>query len=596
MARAWEAGQRSVPEWGRPLLDADGIPDAAAEFLAASRPEDQDLALRRYEIIRPVLDGKMRACDIKELSVHTVKVLLRKYRAAERDLHCGYCGLIPQIHKRGNRTDRLTPEFNAIMEAVAAEVYEQPGRPTRQTAYTELFQRCDRIGLDLCSYKTYADYLNKREEARRKRKREGRRAEIASRPHLPGKASLLNKNGMGPSHLVHIDHTQLDTFLCLVLGYGRLSKTPLERPWLTLAICAWSHRVLGYYISFDPPSYMSCMMVMRHVVMRNKALCRVVMVDHGREFKSRAFSEFCASQKIDIRFRPKGEPRYGAPVERMFGTTNTQFLYALVGNTQNLRNPRGMSSEVDPRKHAVWTLPEFDARLWDYFFNCYENLPKEALSGMSPRQTFEAGLKDVGSYHPPRVDYTRHLYMMTLPPAKRGDATVTKNNGIQVDNIVYNSKELQPWKGKKVPVRVDPDDAGHVFVPFGGNSGWIECRSKHYPSLQGHSLKEVRLASAEIRAMAGKGGSTPRVRAGKLASLLSDARAHEEVERQRARDEARRKSSQVRVPGGAAPMDPESGKPPLESFDATDSGPSHGDPERSIPTWDDVPPPEEIDS
>ena len=54
--------------------------------------------------------------------------------------------------------------------------------------------------------------------------------------------------------------------------------------------------------------------------------------------------------------RPAQQPRYGSLIERLFGTTTTELLNQLRGNTQATKNVRQMTSEVDPRQHAVWTL------------------------------------------------------------------------------------------------------------------------------------------------------------------------------------------------------------------------------------------------
>src|SRR5437762_9048492 len=46
-------------------------------------------------------------------------------------------------------------------------------------------------------------------------------------------------------------------------------------------------------------------------------------------------------------------------IERLFGTTTTELLHQLSGNTQATKHPRQMTREVDPRRLAVWTLERF---------------------------------------------------------------------------------------------------------------------------------------------------------------------------------------------------------------------------------------------
>jgi putative transposase len=53
-------------------------------------------------------------------------------------------------------------------------------------------------------------------------------------------------------------------------------------------------------------------------------------------------------------------------IERIFGTTTSEFLNQLRGNTQANKAPRQITREVDPKRLAVWTLERFAARLNEY--------------------------------------------------------------------------------------------------------------------------------------------------------------------------------------------------------------------------------------
>ena len=64
--------------------------------------------------------------------------------------------------------------------------------------------------------------------------------------------------------------------------------------WLTIAVCAWSGVVLGYYLSFDSPSYASVMGLMRDVVRRHKRMPRLLVVDNAKEFLSDAMRKAVA--------------------------------------------------------------------------------------------------------------------------------------------------------------------------------------------------------------------------------------------------------------------------------------------------------------
>ena len=64
--------------------------------------------------------------------------------------------------------------------------------------------------------------------------------------------------------------------------------------------------------------------------------------------------------------RPPKPPHFGSVIERLFGTTTSEFLNQHRGNTQAVKEPRQMTREVDPKRLAVWTLERFAARLTEY--------------------------------------------------------------------------------------------------------------------------------------------------------------------------------------------------------------------------------------
>lgn len=56
--------------------------------------------------------------------------------------------------------------------------------------------------------------------------------------------------------------------------------------------------------------------------------------------------------------RPAAKARFGSVIERIFGTTNTEFFYNLRGNTQITKNVRVVTKSNNPKGQAVWTLDE----------------------------------------------------------------------------------------------------------------------------------------------------------------------------------------------------------------------------------------------
>ena len=71
------------------------------------------------------------------------------------------------------------------------------------------------------------------------------------------------RHGDRPLEIGHIDHTELDIeVVCSHTG------RPLGRPWMTILTDAFSRGGLSLYLTFDAPSYRSCMMILRDCVRR----------------------------------------------------------------------------------------------------------------------------------------------------------------------------------------------------------------------------------------------------------------------------------------------------------------------------------------
>jgi len=132
---------------------------------------------------------------------------------------------------------------------------------------------------------------------------------------------------------------------------------------MTLLILSHPRRIAAYYLTFDPPSYRSCLAVLRLCVKRYGRMPSAITVDGGPEFASVYFEQLLALYRVRKHQRPASEPRFGSPQERLFGSLQTEFLYHLLGNTQPTQRPRLMTKATDPRRQAVWTLPALTKRV-----------------------------------------------------------------------------------------------------------------------------------------------------------------------------------------------------------------------------------------
>jgi len=65
---------------------------------------------------------------------------------------------------------------------------------------------------------------------------------------------------------------------------------------------AFSRRVLAFSLTFDPPSYRACMMIIRECVARHNRLPQIFVVDGGAEFDSVYFETILATFRRKSRF------------------------------------------------------------------------------------------------------------------------------------------------------------------------------------------------------------------------------------------------------------------------------------------------------
>jgi len=361
-------------------------------------------------------------------------------------------------------------------------------------------------------------------------KRKGRRAAYRLEPSYWELTLTTPRHGDRPFHICHIDHTELDVELvCSSTGRN------LGRPWLTILIDAFSRRVSALFLSFDPPSYRACMMVLRECVRRHGRLPQVIVVDGGKEFESLYFETLLARYECTKKTRPPAQARFGSVCERIFGTTNTQLIYNLLGNTQITKEARVVTASVDPKGHAVWTLGRLHDRLCEWAYELYDTTVHPAL-GQSPRDCFVDGMARTGFRNHRVIRYDDAFRMMTFPSTTKGTALVSPGKGVKINHLFYWSSVFRDPTIEQtgVPIRYDPYDAGIAYAYVGNR--WVTCCSEQYAVFRGRSEREMMLATAELRKRLRHRSVNTQLTARKLADFVASIEAEEALLLQRLRD------------------------------------------------------------
>lgn len=448
-------------------------------------PEAAREADRRFRTLERFWNAK-----ILDVPYSTIRDWQRAYRKAEREGRPGITGLYPRAVGR-NKGPQLPEDVETIVLEKIEGFYETLDAPSKKALHDQINGACQAKGLDAPSYATVLARLKDRDRHNSDRARVGRKRAYKSKPFYWYLASDTPRHGERPWERAHIDHTELDVVLV-----DSETGLPLGRPWLTLLIDAYSRRILAYWITFDEPSYRSLMMVIRRCVERWRRLPEEVVVDGGVEFGSVYFERLCATYRTSVLVRP-GEPRFGAVIERFFGSLNTRLVHLLRGNTKATKNVRELTPQTDPSNRAVWTLSRLAEMLDEFLFVLYDGL-SHPVFGASPKEVFEARMGLTGQRTDRLIADDETFRMTSLPSTRKGTARVDKRNrGVKVNGRFYNAPEFRAAgvPGSTVAVKFDPSDVRRAFAFVAGQ--WVVCYCQELRRFPAVSEREIGFLSAE---------------------------------------------------------------------------------------------------
>jgi putative transposase len=385
----------------------------------------------------------------------------KAFQQAKEEHGCGYLGLLDRVAARGNRSQRIEPVSMQLLEAALQTHYAAPQGKSAAAVYRLYREQCVQQGIPPVSQQTFYRVRTRFTINEVVAKRAGRRAAYASQP-FAWLDQTTPRHGERPFALAHLDLTELDIVLVSSLT-GKL----LGKPWVTFLTDAYSRRILACYLTYDPPSYRSVMMALRICVQRHQRLPQECFVDRGPEFGSVYFETLLTRYFVTKKDRPTAQPRMRSLIERLFGTTHTEFVYNLLGNTQASKLARHMTREVDPSRLAVWTLERFSARLCQYLYEVYDQMDHPAL-GQSPREAFAQGIQLAGMRTHRLIPYSEEFLILTCPTTRTGYAKLDAARGIVVNGLRYGHPLMRssPEGGKRVEVRYDPFEMSVAYAFF----------------------------------------------------------------------------------------------------------------------------------
>src|SRR5260221_8014434 len=500
------------------------------ERMAEASPADLHTANERFRLVQAYLERDEEQLRSAPVTERTLRRWARSFHEAQAGYGSGYVGLLPRTAQRGNRQPKAPEDSRTLLDTFIANHFETPRQSPAWEVYLAYQRECQTKHIIPLSARTFYRHIKQRDGYEQTKKRQGAKAAYPEEPWHWELTQLTPRHGNRPFAVVHLDHTELDVMLV-----SSVTGKPLGKPWATFLVDAFSRRLLAVYLTFDPPSYRSCMMALRICVKRFGRMPGALVVDGGREFHSTYFDALLLRYHTAKKDRPGSKPRFGSVIERLFGTTNTEFIYNLLGNTQAAKRPRQRTPEVDPSIQAVWQLADLYAFLCEWAYEVYDQMDHPALF-QSPRDAFVQGLVQAGEREHRAIPSASEFLMASSPSTRKGTAKVEPGRGVKIHGIYYSALQLRASEveGTEVEVRYDPFDIGIAYAYV--KNTWVRCVSQYHTFLQGHSEKELMLASKEIRRQNQLHTTNRTVTARRLADFLSHASEHEAIRQQRIRD------------------------------------------------------------
>lgn len=445
---------------------------------------DAGLTVFTDEHLAPVIERVSREIpDPASPSCSTVRRWFKAYELAGEDVRA----LVPASRAQGNRERKIgTDKANCaavlkIIDEVINEEYLSLQRPKVADIYETIDSRIagdnehrrDDDKLVLPHQSTVYRIVGRLDPYERDLARWGRR--IADSKH---KANKHGPRPTRPLERVECDDTKSDLFVV-----DSASMMPLGRPWLVSAIDVYTKMLLGFFLSFVPPGYLTAMQCLMHAIRPKtyvktkypEVVCtwdalgipETVVVDNAKHWYSAGFDDACLQLGMVVQYAPPRIPWYKAAIERFFGTLNRRLLHRLPGTTFSGVIEKG---DYDPRENAVITLDLLEQLLHKWIIDVYHQ-SRHRGTGDVPARLWTIGVERFPPALPPKHT---ELEVLLGYVAER----VVSASGVEMVGLYYNDDQLVPIrsglkKGDKVKIKYDPTDLGMIYVLDARNGRYL---------------------------------------------------------------------------------------------------------------------------
>lgn len=268
---------------------------------------------------------------------------------------------------------------------------------------------------------------------------------------------------------IEIDHTPLD-----LIVIDNLTKLPLGRPWLTMAIDHYSRMVVGFYISFNAPSGYGVLQCLKRAILPKddwlggfsdikgtwpaQGIPELIAVDNGADLHSDALETACQEMGIQILFCGAKTPQHKGAIERFFRTMNSGLIHRLPGTVFSSVDQRG---DYPAEDKAVIDMAALVHLLTKWVVEVYNATPHRGIGTNPLNQWLQSAERRIIELPVcPQL-----LEVISGVPTKR----TLFHYGIELDGLQYNSDQLQTIRrragdNQPVSLKYNEDTVAHIHV------------------------------------------------------------------------------------------------------------------------------------
>lgn len=482
-----------VSKNGNIVLDAQEETEITEPHLSISDYPAELVSIARYrlDVIRPLLEMQRRTrADVLD-HVQKIKTTQQDERSLQNSVSAASIyrwisdyvssgndlrALIPSVHERGGKNiTRLRDETDSLVEMVIQDKYKAREKVTIDVVRYELAVRIaeeNRVRpahdqLKMPSRATLARRVGA-SSACQDYKIQRERNSIRQTETQCGQTPYPSL----PLERVEIDHTRSD----LIVIDDR-DNLPLGRLTFTYCLDTATRYPLGYYLGFEPPSYLTVMECLHHAIQPKgdvRKLCgaehewlaygipSTLVIDNGKEFIGHDLEDACLLLGVVLQYTPVRTPQFKAGVERMFGSLNTMFFHTLPGTTFSNPGERGSYNSAE---QACIYLSDVDKMINIFLLDFYAERFHHGLNGIPARRWEEKMQRGFAPALPPSAEELSILLGRTT-------TRVLHHYGIEFASLRYNCDELislrTRMKGQAAKIKYHPADLSclHVYDTF----------------------------------------------------------------------------------------------------------------------------------